>query len=153
MTNCLHFLGSFDHAWVIDFEYNAPDGECPTPFCGVGYCIKTQETRVWRSDVPGSPMPYTTGHKDLVICYSATAEGSCILALGWPWPTHTLDLLPCYKMIRNRFQSSIRHPSLIKAAAYFNINAMDKVTKETGRSLALGSKTLAERQMEHLIHY
>lgn len=153
MTNCLHFLGSFDHAWVIDFEYNAPDGECPTPLCGVGYCVKTHETRVWRSDLPGSPMPYTTGPRDLVICYNATAEGSCILALGWPWPTHTLDLLPCYQMIRNRFQSSIPHPSLIEAAAYFDITAMDKITKEKWRSLALGSKTLTEREMEHLTQY
>src|SRR5438046_1338635 len=45
----VEWLGHFDAIWCIDFEFNAPAGERPSPVCMVGQEFFTKRRlRVWQ---------------------------------------------------------------------------------------------------------
>jgi hypothetical protein len=56
--------------------------------------------RWWRDDF-GSKPPFDIGPDALIVAYSAWAEMTCFLALGWPFPQYVLDLHTAYLATSN----------------------------------------------------
>jgi DNA polymerase-1 len=86
-----------DGIWLIDFEFHAKggrEGNAPEPVCLVAREWPSGLTRrVWGDDLRGlTCAPFPTGKGALCVAYFASAEMDCFLVLGWPLPTHLLDL-------------------------------------------------------------
>ena len=91
----------FRQVWASDFEFEAPPGERQIPVCLVARELKSGQTiRLWQSDLGDRP-PYDIGADSLFVSYSATAELSCHLALGWPMPARILDLFTEFRCQTN----------------------------------------------------
>jgi DNA polymerase-1 len=132
-------LPTFKTIYVVDFEYNAIDGEpLEEVHCmvarewrtGATICLNADELA--RLDAP----PFPIGPDTLYVCYYATAEMGAHLALGWPLPVNVLDL---YVEFRNR-TNGLKCPlgaGLLGALSFYGLNAMDAAEKDEMRQLAL----------------
>ena len=90
---------------AIDFEYEVAAGGLPVVLCLVVYVLDqflrhVQTIRLWRDDF-GSKPPFDIGPDALIVAYSAWAEMTCFLQLGWPFPEHVLDLHTAYLAASN----------------------------------------------------
>ena len=90
---------------VADFEYEAVPGGLPKPLCLVVYVLNEAlqhvcTIRLWRGDF-GSAPPFDTGPNTLFVAYSAWAELTCFMQLGWRFPTHVFDLHTAYLAASN----------------------------------------------------
>jgi hypothetical protein len=97
--------GSFKHIVVGDFEYEVPDGGLPNPLCFVGHELDenlrhVRTIRQWRDDFGPKP-PFDTGPDTLFVAYSAQAEMTCFLMIGWPFPEHIFDQHTAYLAASN----------------------------------------------------
>jgi hypothetical protein len=90
---------------VVDFEFEIDDGNLPNPLCMVAYVLdeKLQHMRTikrWRGDFGKCP-PFDIGPDALTVAYSAWAEATCFLVLGWEFPRHVFDLHTAYLAASN----------------------------------------------------
>jgi DNA polymerase-1 len=90
---------------VVDFEYEIDDGDLPRPLCIVArvYDEKLKHVRTirqWRDDF-GSTPPFDIGPDALFVAYSAWAELTCFLVLGWKFPEHVFDCHTAYLAASN----------------------------------------------------
>jgi DNA polymerase I len=90
---------------VCDFEYEIADGDLPNVLCMVGYVLDenlrhVRTIRMWRGDF-GSAPPFDTGRDTLFVAYSAWAEMTCFLTLGWKFPVHIFDQHTAYLAVSN----------------------------------------------------
>lgn len=89
----------FTHIYVIDCEFQAPDGEQQKPIsvCAKGF-RKARDIRMFL-DQPNPQCPFVGLDSDttLVIGYNLAAEYKTFLALGWQMPRHSIDLMYEYK--------------------------------------------------------
>jgi DNA polymerase I len=97
--------GNFKFINVSDFEYEAAPGCLPVVLCMVVYVLDeflrhVRTIRIWRDEF-GSTPPFDVGPDSLFVAYSAWAEMTCFLVLGWLFPTHILDLHTGYLAISN----------------------------------------------------
>ena len=88
--------GCFTTVIVADFEYEAGDGDLPNVLCMVAYALDenlqhVRTIRLWRGEFGLAP-PFDIGPNTLFVAYSAWAELTCFMALGWQFPTHVFDL-------------------------------------------------------------
>jgi DNA polymerase I len=81
-----------DEVTLFDFEFgtDARGSRVPVPLC-FEQLVSGRKVRLWMDEL-GSQPPYDCGPGNLFVCYSASAEISCHLALGWPVPKRVLDL-------------------------------------------------------------
>jgi DNA polymerase-1 len=109
----------FSQIVVCDFEYEVADGGLPNVLCGVMYVLdeKLQHVRtirLWRGVVGQSlpPIhlyrgefrkepPFDIGPDTLFVAYSAWAEMTCFMELGWKFPVHIFDLHTAYLAASN----------------------------------------------------
>jgi DNA polymerase-1 len=89
----------------LDFEYEVTAGGLPTVLCLVAYVLNARlelerVVRLWRGDF-GSKPPFDIGSDTLIVAYSAWAEMTCFLQLGWSFPVHIFDLHTAYLAISN----------------------------------------------------
>ena len=83
----------------MDFEYIAKPGERPAPICCVGIELRSgREVRLWGDELR-RPLPI--GSNAVLVSYYAPAEMASYLALGWPLPTHVLDLFAEFRIFTN----------------------------------------------------
>ena len=85
---------------VCDFEYEATAGELPKVLCMVAYLLgenlrHARTVRMWRGDFGTAP-PFDVGADTLFVAYSAWAEMTCFMTLGWKFPVHIFDLHTAY---------------------------------------------------------
>ena len=90
---------------VVDFEYEIDDGDLPRVLCMVVYVLDSflrhvRTIRWWRGDFGKTP-PFDIGPDALFVAYSAWAELTCFLVLGWKFPTHVFDLHTAYLAASN----------------------------------------------------
>ena len=90
---------------VVDFEYEIEDGGLPNVLSMVTYVLDenlrhVRTIRMWRGDF-GSTPPFDTSPNALFVAYSAWAELTCFMQLGWQFPTHVFDLHTAYLAASN----------------------------------------------------
>ena len=90
---------------ICDFEYEVADGELPNVLCMVVYCLNenlqhVRTIRLWRGEFPATP-PFDIDADALFVAYSAQAEMTCFMTLGWNFPEHVFDLHTSYLAASN----------------------------------------------------
>ena len=75
---------------VVDFEYEVDDGELPNVLCMVVHVLNenlqhVRTIKMWRGEFGKYP-PFDTGPDSLFVAYSAWAEMTCFITLGWKFP-------------------------------------------------------------------
>jgi hypothetical protein len=107
---------NFSTVVVVDFEYEIETGGLPTPLCMVADVLDEQLRHVrtihlWRGEFGASP-PFDIGPDTLFVAYSAWAEMTCFLVLGWRFPTHVFD---CHTAFLAESNILLEHdPSLLR---------------------------------------
>ena len=104
--------GHFGTIVVADFEYetsggdyNLVAGDLPVVLCMVAYVLNenlqhVRTLRLWRGEFGAAP-PFDIGDDALFVAYSAWAELTCFMTLGWKFPTHVFDLHTAYLAASN----------------------------------------------------
>src|SRR5215813_13713431 len=95
----------FREVWFLDTEFYQPEGERPTPICLVAWEHFTGVVRrewLWGVDNPAPP--FQPWPDVLAVSYSAPAEWSVYLALGWALPLRILDLYAEYRWLLSGFK-------------------------------------------------
>jgi DNA polymerase I len=127
---------------VCDFEYEAADGDLPHVLCMVAYVLDhklrhVRTVRLWRGEF-GTEPPFDIGLDTLFVAYSAWAELTCFMTLGWKFPEHVFDLHTAYLAASNellphnpdekRKKPSKRLPDACRA---YGIAGWELIDKET----------------------
>lgn len=97
--------GNFARVIVADFEYEVRGGELPNVLCMVAYELDetlrhVRAVRKWRGGFDAQP-PFDIGPDTLFVAYSAWAEMTCFMVLGWQFPVHIFDLHTAYLAASN----------------------------------------------------
>ena len=97
--------GHFATIVVCDFEYEAADGDLPNVLCMVAHVLDenlrhVRTIKTWRGEFGAAP-PFDIGRDTLFVAYSAWAEMTCFLVLGWKFPEHIFDLHTAYLAASN----------------------------------------------------
>jgi hypothetical protein len=90
--------------------------------------------------------PFDTGPDAVIVAYSATAELSCFLALGWPFPHHVIDLfIQMRAVVNGRSDIPKQHPGLLVACEMYGISSSTSTAyKEEMRALILSKMNVAD---------
>jgi hypothetical protein len=141
-------FGRFKEIWAVDFEFqNYDNGDRVQPVCMVAEdLLSGRQIRLWRGQFGPNP-PFDIGNDSLFVCYSAVAEFSCFLVLGWKKPRHIVDLYVEFIALRNG-RGGARNPSLLSALEFFGKKGIEFGEKSDMRKLILEriSWTLEEQQ-------
>jgi hypothetical protein len=86
----------FSQIVVADFEYEVAAGGLPNPLCMIAVVLDgnlrhVRTIRMWRGEFGREP-PFDIGSDTLFVAYSAWAEMTCFLVLGWRFPVRIYDL-------------------------------------------------------------
>jgi hypothetical protein len=150
----------FGEISLVDFEYQAPEGEHPKPVCLAVWELRTgQKRRLWRDQMGASP-PYDISKNSLVVSFASDAEMSCHLALGWGLPARMLDL---YVEFLQAINSTPRPPpnkdknkkrgSLLHALNYYGLDGIDAVEKKRWRDLISRGEPWTAEEREGILDY
>ena len=95
----------YGRAVVVDFEYEASDGNLPDVLCMVAYELDgnlqlVRTIRRWRGEFEKEP-PFDIGPDTLFVAYSAWAEMTCFKVLGWKFPVRIFDQHTAYLAASN----------------------------------------------------
>ena len=98
-------MKNFGTIVVCDFEYEVADGGLPNVLCHVAYVLDggfqhVRTIRQWRGEFGAIP-PFDIGPNSLFVAYSAWAEMTCFMALGWKFPVHIFDQHTAYLAASN----------------------------------------------------
>jgi len=98
-------MSNFTTINVCDFEYEIAEGDLPNVLCMVAYVLDetlrhVKTIRLWRGNF-GSTPPFDIGPDALFVAYSASAEMTCFLTLGWKFPKHIFDQHTTYLAASN----------------------------------------------------
>jgi DNA polymerase-1 len=133
MTNSLKSYGS---VWVIDTEFQQPDGETNVPVCLCAEELHSgRRLEVFFDAQQTNPFDYDNS---VFVCYNAAAEWKTFIALGWELPPNVLDL---YFEYINRINGVWRGgqclrklgTGLVDALAEFGLDAITHEEKEEER--------------------
>ena len=155
----MRYLEAYKEIWLVDTEYYAPDGEQPVPICVAARELRSNRFVVqWYTEF-GEVPPYSVEDDTLIVSFSAAAELSCHIALGWKLPKHVLDLYVAFKMLVNGLRiSPPKIPgkkqgglSLLFALQFFGITPQNEITFAEkaafqARFMQLGPWTLEEKE-------
>mgnify|MGYP001203373332 CR=1 FL=1 len=146
-------LFGFKRIWLVDFEFGVGPGERPEPICMVALELHTKRClRVWFDDERSHSVPYPFGNQDLYVAYYASAELGCHLALGWPMPSHILDLFVEFRNRTNGMSVPCGN-GLIGAMVFFGLDSIGVDEKDDMRSLALRGGPWTANEQEALFDY
>jgi hypothetical protein len=146
----------FQEVVVLDFEFQAPDGERPNPLCmvarelisGLVHCLWRNELR--RAKSP----PFDTGPGTLVCAFFASAEMGCFLELGWKRPVNLLCLHAEDRAATNGLLPRVKgQHSLIGACARRGLPVMVGADKEAARSLIMSRSTWSPAEIADIKQY
>jgi DNA polymerase-1 len=98
-------VSNFTTIVVVDFEYEIDDNILPNVLCMVAHVLNenlqhVRTIRMWRGEFGKTP-PFDIGDDTLFVAYSAWAEMTCFMALGWKFPAHIFDLHTAYLAASN----------------------------------------------------
>jgi hypothetical protein len=135
--------GNFKTITVVDFEYEVATGGLPNVLCMVAYIFDEflhpiNTVRLWRGEF-GSKPHFDIGPDAVFVAYSAWAEMTCFLQLGWPEPEYILDLHSAYLAVSNVLEpydydetQRKKHEKNLKAACHaYCIEGWERFDKST----------------------
>jgi DNA polymerase I len=133
---------NFANIVVCDFEYEAADGELPNVLCMVAYVLdenlqRVRTIRMWRGDFSSAP-PFDIGPDTLFVAYSAWAEMTCFMTLGWRFPKHIFDQHTAYLAASNILlphnpdeTRKRERKRLSDACRAYGVDGWERIDKET----------------------
>jgi hypothetical protein len=133
---------NFDTINVVDFEYEVDDGELPNVLCMVAHVLNenlqhVRTIKMWRGEFGKAP-PFDIGPNALFVAYSAWAEMTCFMVLGWKFPEHIFDLHTNYLAASNVLlpynPDAVRkrqRKRLSDACRAYAIEGWERIDKET----------------------
>jgi hypothetical protein len=95
----------FSQVVIADFEYEIIAGDLPNVLCMVVYVLDenlrhVRTIRLWRGEF-GSQPPFDLSPNTLFSAYSAWAELTCFMRLGWRFPARVFDCHTAYLAASN----------------------------------------------------
>jgi DNA polymerase-1 len=129
-------LNNYHSVWVIDTEFQQPDGEPNVPVCLCAEELHSgRRLELFFDQQHENPFDY---ENSLFVCYNASAEWKTFIALGWGLPSNVLDL---YVEYLNRINGVWRGgqclrkvgSGLVDALAEFGEDALSHDEKEEER--------------------
>jgi hypothetical protein len=147
-------LDKFREIWLCDFEFSVPPGERPTVICLVAHELNSgKKLKLWRNQFADLPLPpYPMDSDVLFVAYFASAEMACHLSLDWPMPINVLDLYTEFRNLTNGLSTSCG-AGLLGALAYFGLDSIDAVEKESMRELAIRGGPWSASEKKDLLDY
>lgn len=143
---------SYKAIWALDFEFIAREGENPVVVCLVAHEILSDSwVRVWKDQFSDPPFPL--GPETLLVAYSAAAEWSSFLALGWPMPSRCIDLYAEFKRVMNGAFDERIFPSLLAAASHYGIPTTDADHKSAMRDLIIAGGPWSPEEQQEILDY
>ena len=144
-------LPEYEQIWLWDFEYVAKPGEHPDVVCLCARELRSGQTlRLWRDQL--STPPFRTDAGVLFVCFAATAEVACHLALGWPVPEKILDLSPVFRCEVNGREVP-EGKGLLGALAYFGVSSIGAKRKDAMRTRILQGWPFSPEEQEQILDY
>lgn len=107
--------------------------------------------RVWRGGFSVPPFPLDD--RTLLVAFSAAAEWSCFIQLGWPMPARCIDLYVEFIRILNGSREGKLFPSLLSSAASFGIDTMAADHKGAMRDLVMTGGPWTPAEQVEILHY
>jgi hypothetical protein len=142
-------VSNFATIVVCDFEYEVAGGEyqltagdMPKVLCMVAHVLDgnlrhVRAIRMWRDDFDTAP-PFDVGPDTLFVAYSAWAEMTCFLTLGWKFPEHIFDQHTAYLAASNVLlphnpdeKRKRERKRLSDACRAYGIDGWENIDKET----------------------
>src|SRR5262249_36102686 len=146
-------MDSFREIWFLDFEFCQWSGDVPRPLCYVARELKSNRLiRSWLEGERSLSQPPYLNKSNLVVAYYASAECGCHLSLNWSLPTYILDLYAEFRC-RTAGLSRPHGTGLLGALAYFGLEAITAVEKETMRALAQRGGPYTDTEKSELLTY
>ena len=137
-------MSHFTQIVVCDFEYEVADGDLPDPLCLVWYVLDEhlqhfQTGRMWREELRAARRPpFDIGPDTLFVAFSAWAEMTCFLVLGWQFPVHIFDQHTAYLAASNVLlphnpdeKRKRQSKGLSAACAAYGIEGWERIDKGT----------------------
>jgi hypothetical protein len=147
----MDWLAHFKEIWLVDFEFQQPEGERPTPVCMVGREYRSgRVVRLWQQEL--SEPPFSLGPDCLCIAYYSSAEWNCHLALGWPLPARILDLYVEFKRLTSGLKTSCGS-GLLGALSHFGLDALDAADKDAMRQLVMRGGPWSDDERRAILDY
>jgi hypothetical protein len=150
-------LGDFPEIVLNDFEYHhggLGGHSPPVPICGCAWELRSgRQHRLWGEELRTPVPPWPHGPDSLLVSYSAPAELSCYLALGWPLPRFVLDLLIEHRQIVNGVLHKSQPRTLLSALHYYGLPGMEAAMKDYWRDLILAGGPFRAEQREGILEY
>jgi hypothetical protein len=150
----MDLLHCFHQIWLVDFEFQQPTGERPTPVCMVAREFRSGKLiRLWGDQLESlSEPPFSVSPDSLFVAYFASAELGCYLALNWPMPTRILDLYAEFRCLTSGLKSPCGN-GLLGAMAYFGLDAIEAAEKDSMRQLAMRGGPYTDEEKAALLGY
>jgi DNA polymerase I len=145
----------FREIWVLDFEFEAPDGERQRPVCMVAVELRSGLTlKLWRDNLEQLRLhpPFDTGPGNLFVAFYASADLGCFLTLGWPVPTNILDLFAEFRLQTNGLELAMGS-GLVGACFRHGIPMMSSDEKGGNRSLILRGGPWTDEERDRILLY
>ena len=144
-------MKTFGRIVVCDFEYEIADGDLPTVLCMVVYVLDGNLRHIhtikrWRGEFGKTP-PFDIGPDTLFVAYSAWAEMTCFIVLGWEFPVHIFDQHTAYLAASNILlphspdeKRSRERKRLSDACRAYNLPGWENIDKDDiSRSIGEGT--------------
>ena len=146
-------FAAFEEIWFVDFEFISRPGERPDVLCLCAYEIRTgRRIQLWEDQLGPTP-PYRTDDRALFVCFAATAECACHLALGWPLPSKVLDLSPMFRSYINGRVPPPEGKGLVGALRHFGLDTIGGKYKEAMRTRILQGRPYSAEEIARILGY
>jgi DNA polymerase-1 len=152
-------LKQYTAIWHVDFEYREDANHHPVPVCMFAYEQRAgTEIQLWQDELQACRQaPFDIGPDVLFVAYAASAELSCFLALGWPFPKNVLDAyVETIAAINGNtlIWPAKKRPGLLSALELYGLPAaMDTEEKERMRRLILERSDYREDERREIRDY
>ena len=146
-------FAAFEEIWFVDFEFISRPGKHPDVLCLCAYDLHTgKRIQLWENQLGPVP-PYRTDAGALFVCFAATAECACHLALGWPLPSKVLDLSPLFRNYINGRTAPAEGKGLIGALRHFGLDTVGGKYKEVMRTRILQGRPYSAEEIAQIQEY
>ena len=121
--------------------------------CLCAYELRTgRRIQLWEDQLGPAP-PYRTDARALFVCFAATAECACHLALGWPLPSKVLDLSPMFRCYINGRVPPPEGKGLVGALRHFGLDTAGEKYKEAMRTRILQGRPYSAEEIAQILEY